>query len=395
MADVGISCVAVVLAASWLVPCDVAHAADRARLVSAVSPSNAASLNARGDKVLRVMAGKSIVVDFKNKAERVAVTDEETADVVLVSPEQILVNGLQAGETSVIVWDTLGKYSLYNVVVVEEADEQVMLEVIVAEVDRSELDRRGLDIRSMGGQFGGVTQGGGAAPLFGQHPAAAGQPPFPVSLAGGLSLAVIDFKNDIGAFLKASVDDNLAHILAEPKLLARSGQTASFLSGGEIPIVITQDLQTSIDFKEFGTKVEFVPYVGVDGSIDLQVFAEVSQPDFSQGVELFGFTVPAFASRRAETNVRLTDGQSLVIAGLLKETESEFESKVPLLGDIPIFGLLFRRSENRLQNTELVMVVKPHVVKRVGQNQAKAAALGKDYQQALDLIKDKVVGRQE
>jgi Flp pilus assembly secretin CpaC len=234
-----------------------------------------------------------------------------------------------------------------------------------------------------------LSQAGGAAPVFGQHAPQTNQPPFPVSLGSGLSLAVVDFRNDIAGFIKATNDDNVARILAEPKLLARSGEKASFLSGGEIPILISEDQQTSVSYKEFGVKVEFVPTVTIDGTIDLDVFAEVSEPDFSQGVELFGFTVPAFVSRRAQTSVSLSSGRSLVIAGLLKTSERDFTSKVPILGSVPILGAFFRRSEKEKFETELIMVVKPVLLGPDGQDASAAASQGDG---AVDFIRKKTEG---
>ncbi len=109
---------------------------------------------------------------------------------------------------------------------------------------------------------------------------------------------------------------NMAKILAQPRLLANTGEKAKFLSGGEIPIVIAQALNTSIVFKEFGTKVTFVPTVVGINDIELLVQPEVSEPDYAHGVQLFGFQVPAFVTRRAETQVRIRDNQTLIVAAI-------------------------------------------------------------------------------
>ncbi len=381
--------VSVLVSAALLLTSGAPVSAGDAALVSRVSPVKAAYRNGDGDKVLHVMAGKTVVLDFRDRASRVAVANKDVADVVIATPEQLLVNGISAGETSLVAWSDKGNYSVYNIVVTEQAREQVMLEITVAEVNKAELEKRGIDIRAMGGQFGALSQAGGAAPVFGQHAPQANQPPFPVSLGSGLSLAVVDFQNDIAGFIKATNDDNVARILAEPKLLARSGEKASFLSGGEIPILISEDQQTSVSYKEFGVKVDFVPSVAIDGTIDLDVFAEVSEPDFSQGVELFGFTVPAFVSRRAQTNVSLSSGRSLVIAGLLKTSERDFTSKVPVLGSVPILGAFFRRSEKEKFETELIMVVKPVLLGSDGEDGSAAVSQGDG---AVDFIRNKTEG---
>jgi pilus assembly protein CpaC len=127
----------------------------------------------------------------------------------------------------------------------------------------------------------------------------------------------------------------LAKILAEPMLIAASGEQAKFLSGGEIPIVIAQALNTSIVFKQFGTSVVFVPTVIDEDEIELRVSPEYSQPDFTQGVSMFGFTVPAFVTRRAQTLVRMKENQTLIIAGLMLDNIQSVVQKTPYLATCP------------------------------------------------------------
>src|SRR5260370_29278226 len=156
---------------------------------------------------------------------------------------------------------------------------------------------------------------------------------------------------------------NLAKILAQPHLLANSGEEAKFLSGGEIPIVIAQALNTSIVFKQFGTSVEFVPTVVGRNDIQLLVKPEVSEPDFAHGVQLFGFNVPAFVTRRAETMVQLKDNQTLIIAGLILHDKKTNIDKVPYLGDIKFLGGLFRTTSYTNTATDLVISVTPQIVR--------------------------------
>jgi pilus assembly protein CpaC len=146
-------------------------------------------------------------------------------------------------------------------------------------------------------------------------------------------------------------------------LIANSGNKAKFLSGGEIPIVVTQALTTTIVFKQYGTSVVFLPTVVGGRDIDLLVRPEVSKPDYTQGVQLFGFTVPAFVTRRAETRVRLRDNQTLIIAGLILDDSRSTVKKVPYLGDIPYAGALFRQTYWQHAKTELVMSVTPELVR--------------------------------
>jgi len=318
--------------------------------------------NKSHDGIMRVLAGKSLVLDLQRTAKRVSVANPEVAEVLIISPEQVMVNGLKNGETSIIIWDNNGNYRMNTLVVGDQLSDQVMLDVTVAEINRTAAERHGVDIRATGGQFGTITQFGNAAPVGGSFPPRTGEPLFPFGLDSGISWAVVDFKNDIAAFFEQIQKEDLGRILAEPKLLARSGKEANFLSGGEIPIVVTQQQNTTIEFKEFGTKIKFVPEVREDGTIDLKVQSEVSEPDFPNGVDLFGFRVPAFITRRVDTDVTLRSQESLVIAGLVKETKQEIESKLPFAGDIPFLGYLFRSTEFKKDLLELIIVVRPKIV---------------------------------
>ncbi len=318
-----------------------------------------------GANILRVLAGKSLILDLKADAKRVSVADPEVAEVLIISPRQVMVNGLAEGETSIIAWDRSGNYTMYSLISGTALQDQVMLEVTVAEINRTAMEKHGMDFRSFGGQFGVVSNYGDGASLQGTNPPAPGQALFPFGLDGGLSWAVVDTKNNIAAMFQQIQDENLGRILAEPKLLTRSGKEANFLSGGEIPIVVTQEDDTSIEFKEFGTRIKFIPRVREDGKIDLDVAAEVSEPDFAAGVQLFGFTVPAFVTRRVDTEVSLDDGQSLIVAGLIKETKQELESKMPFIGDVPFLGYFFRSTEYQNEVLELIVVIRPRLVRAI------------------------------
>jgi pilus assembly protein CpaC len=170
----------------------------------------------------------------------------------------------------------------------------------------------------------------------------------------------------ISYFVEAAVDNNLAKILAKPTLISRSGQTASVLIGGEVPIPVAQGGafgSITVLFKSFGIAVEFTPTVLGPERIHLEVAPEVSEPDFTLGTEVGGFTTPGFVTRRASTSVELGDGQSFAIAGLLKDNTTEFVEKYPFLGDVPVLGALFRSSDYRREETELVILVTPHLVR--------------------------------
>lgn len=171
---------------------------------------------------------------------------------------------------------------------------------------------------------------------------------------------------DILSALDLAETEGLATTLAQPNLTALSGETASFLAGGEIPIPVSQALGTvTVEYKQFGISLAFSPIVLSDGRISLRVAPEVSQLSEAGSVRQNGFTVPSFTTRRAETTLELGSGQSFVLGGLLSQSTSNSVDKAPFLGDIPILGALFRSTSYRKQKTELVIVVTPYLVRPV------------------------------
>jgi len=181
---------------------------------------------------------------------------------------------------------------------------------------------------------------------------------------------------DISAIIKALVDRNLAQILAEPNLLAVSGKEASFLAGGEIPIPIAQGgvggtLTFTILWKEFGVRLRFVADVLNNQLIHMKVAPEVSSLDYTNGVSLPGSSkpIPAISTRRAETEIELLNGQSFAIAGLIDNRLMESAAKIPGLGDIPILGWLFKSKAYQRNNSELLVLVTPQLVKPLNPDQ--------------------------
>jgi pilus assembly protein CpaC len=173
-------------------------------------------------------------------------------------------------------------------------------------------------------------------------------------------------------FFDALKQNGLGRILAEPNLVTTSGQEASFLAGGEYPIPVPQQFQTiTIEYKKFGVGLNFTPTVLDDNMIAMKVSPEVSELDFSQTVVVGSYVVPALRVRRMSTHVELKDGQTFAIAGLLYDNSRNIINKFPLLGSIPILGTLFRSSQFQKAQTELVVLVTPHVVKPMAQGTAK------------------------
>jgi pilus assembly protein CpaC len=245
--------------------------------------------------------------------------------------------------------------------------QQVMLEVRVAEMQKSLLKRLGVNFNAVNGGEFGINKLGGLTELAkGGQGNLGGSGPFSTFVSPAVNAL---FRFDIGnttwtAFIDALKSDGLVKVLAEPTLISLSGEKASFNAGGEYPIPVPQGLGTvAIEYKEYGVGLDFTPTVLEDNKIHINVAPTVSELDFSSAIQFSGFTVPGLNTRRAETVVELDDGQSFAIAGLMKETSRDVLQKYPLLGDLPILGALFRSREFQKNETELVIVATPRLVK--------------------------------
>jgi pilus assembly protein CpaC len=248
--------------------------------------------------------------------------------------------------------------------------QQVMLEVRVAEMQRSLIRRLGINFNYLteSGKFG-ISKLSGLTDLAtsGSESNIATQgAPFGIVVSPAVNALFRFGWNGASwtGFIDALKSDGLVKILAEPTLIALSGQKADFLAGGEYPIPIPQGLGTvAIEYKQFGVSLSFSPTVLADNKINIKVAPSVSELDFSNAVQYSGFVVPALTTRSAETVVELADGQSFAIAGLLRDTVRDAIDKFPLLGDIPILGALFRSRAFQKNETELVIIATPHLVK--------------------------------
>jgi pilus assembly protein CpaC len=170
---------------------------------------------------------------------------------------------------------------------------------------------------------------------------------------------------DLNGVIDALETEGFLSILAEPNLTALSGETASFLAGGEFPIPVPDEGDISIEFKEFGVGLSFTPRVTSAGHINLQVSPEVSQLSNNGAISINGISVPALTTRKASTTVELASGQSFAIAGLLQSSMTQDTEKFPILGDIPILGALFTSDRYQRKETELVIIVTPYIVRPV------------------------------
>jgi pilus assembly protein CpaC len=249
---------------------------------------------------------------------------------------------------------------------------QVNLQVRIVEMSRSVSRSLGVNWQAMGTLGSFVTNYGLAATGVG----AAG------------AIARIGSSN-VNGVIDALAQDNLARVLAEPNLTVISGEAGSFLVGGEFPIpVAQQNNTTTIEFKKYGVALRFVPTVLSDGRINLHVSPEVSQLSQQGAVQLSAsnssISIPALSVRRAETSVELGSGQTFALAGLLQDSVAVSGNGVPILGDVPILGSLFRSSGFQRQETELVILVTPYVV-RPSSTQEALHVPGEGYKAPNDL----------
>jgi pilus assembly protein CpaC len=367
-------------------------------------------------------AGRSTVLPTEFDITRIAVTNPAVADAIVVQPREILIDGKAPGTVSLIVWGAAHRRQLdlvvepgvtnlqqqfqalfpgedirvnhndeavilsgrvsSNAVMLKageiaqnssaksrvvnllqlpggQSSQQVMLQVRFAEVNRRAMQELGVNFfmgpnaqtdwggRSTTQQF--------AAPAFDEGK---------TTFSDFLNLFVFNTKYNAGVVIRALQQKGYFQSLAEPNLIAYNGQEASFLAGGEFPVPVVQGITNAvtIEWKEFGVRLKFTPTIAGD-TIRLKVEPEVSSLDFNNGITLQGFRIPSLIARRAATDVELRDGQSFAIAGLLHNTTQEDGSAVPILSAIPIVGNLFKSKADRKEQTELMVLITPQLVR--------------------------------
>jgi pilus assembly protein CpaC len=372
-------------------------------------------------------SGRSTIVETAFDITRIAVTNPAVADAVVVRPREILVDGKGPGTVSLIVWGGSGrshydvvveppvaaleqqlqqlfpndriqvmvsadavvlsgqvsstqtmlraaevarattpKVNVINMLQVPGASDsqQVMLQVRFAEVDRRALMEVGASfftgIAGAHGWTGRTTTQQFATPSFDYQEGG-------LVFSDFLNLFLFNSKENIGGVIRALKQSGSFQSLAEPNLIAYNGKEASFLAGGEFPVPIVQGgglggAAVSISYKEFGVRLNFTPTIAGD-LIRLHVRPEVSTLDFSNGVLMDGFRIPALSTRRAETEVELRDGQSFAIAGLINNQAQLDKTAIPILGSLPIIGHLFKSKADRKERTELLVIVTPRLVR--------------------------------
>lgn len=365
---------------------------------------------------LDITIGRSNLVNLTAPVSRISVGNPAVADVILTSPSQVYVLGKTLGSTNVMLWDRSGRtvavidvnvsreFGALNseirklvankgsvrvrpvgdAVVLEgrvsdsrlaarvsdlaealagkkvinmlavDGVHQVMLEVKIAEIRRDLADKLGIDLSwtISGGITSTIVQSSAFSGLLTQ---------LTLGNRSGTRSVTID----------AEKKDDLVKILAEPNIVAMSGQEGSFLAGGEIMIPVTSAQgTTTLETKEFGVGLRFTPTVLEDGRISLRVFPEVTDVPAVSNIGESGSAYLTLSTRRASTTVELRDGQSLAIGGLLQNDIRETVRRLPILGEIPILGVLFRSSEFINNKTELMIVVTPRLIKPLAANYA-------------------------
>ncbi len=287
------------------------------------------------------------------------------------------VNDLNSSTRAVQIASTAGKVVNLLNVQVPKSDPQILLKVRFLSVDRSKALSLGINLFNLGlgNAVGGVTTGQFSPPTITGGTASSSS-----SGSGGVagSGGSASFSNELnilaffpglgaGADIEAMESTGIAQTLAEPNVMATNGKEASFLAGGEFPYPVVSGTSggtaaVSIEFKEYGIRLNFIPTITPRGTIRLQVAPEVSALDYTDEVEISGFEVPGITSRKVNTEVELMDGQSFMIGGLLDKTLSDTFQKIPFLGSIPVLGKLFQSESKTKNDTELIVIVTPEVV---------------------------------
>lgn len=384
---------------------------------------------------VNVLVGQSRVINFDKPVGRFSVSNPEIAEAVLVTPNQVLVNGKTFGQVNFIAWEQSGvEYLIFDVYVrvnlslidsqiralfpkddirlsqangsvvlsgsvsdsktssqvesiVEAAGfktvnmmaspvknmSQVQLQVRVAEVSRNRMRDVGTSYAYQGSPGVNTYLNSGTGPSSLREPAVTPGG----ALLGALSsstLNVLIGSGNMLSMLRLMQQQGALRALAEPNMIAMDGQEASFLAGGEFPVPIIQsaDNKTGVSiavlFKEYGVRLKFKPTIIDEDHIRLELEPEVSTIDFANGIKVDNFVIPALRTRRAKTAVELRDGQSFALAGLLDNNEVRSLSKVPVLGDMPILGALFKSKSFQKNETELMFIVTATLVKPVNRD---------------------------
>ncbi|HKY82014.1 MAG TPA: pilus assembly protein N-terminal domain-containing protein [Sphingobium sp.] len=335
-------------------------------LLATASPASAQPLSVQGKRTL----------SYPRPIGRVELSRDNIIAVTAPTARSLSITGIGAGDVTVSVFAQDGAAMAETTITVAAdssltgpklvAGEQVVaVDVQFAAVSSSTLKALGFNFAKLSGDLQGAVISPNS--LNSASFASGGSTidaSAPIQNAFNLFLSAPN--RGINAVLSALSANGLSELLAQPTLLVRSGEQASFLAGGEIPVPVPQASGTgnaiSIQYKEFGVRLSVTPFVLSKDHIVLKLAPEVSELDYASGVQLQGYVVPGLRRRSAETTVELGSGQSFVIAGLSYSSQSVTQDKTPLLGDIPVLGAFFRRQQKQKERQELVIVATPRLV---------------------------------
>jgi pilus assembly protein CpaC len=345
---------------------------------------------------IAVEAGSQSVIVPPSPVRRAAVADPAIADVEIVNPSEVLVIGKHPGATDLALWvDGARQPARYSVTVgaaslgrPSEQSAQVQIDTRIVELSRRGLRQAGINFTRVSnnsaiavsppGTLSGISGGGGTGFLL---DSASGFLP----MSQAFNLVYGNAGENLLVTVSVLEQNGLAHTLAEPSLVALSGQSASFLAGGELPIPVSQSSgnggnSITIEYKPFGIRLMVTPTVLANDRIALKVAPEVSELDFSSSVDTGGVTVPGLRTRRADTAIELASGESFAISGLVSQQLNSNVDKIPGLGDLPILGAFFKTTRFEREDRELLMIVSPHLVKPLAQGASKLPLPGEEYQ---------------
>ncbi|MDT9630404.1 type II and III secretion system protein family protein [Pseudomonas sp. JV449] len=308
---------------------------------------------------------------------RLAIGDPKIADVRVNGDRHFLLTGVASGATSLMVWTACTKAPRQSMVFVKGKatsaltslsrppsedpllPSQVQTDIRFVEVSRTKLKEASTQFLGLSNNFF-LGSPNLLSPAEGVFKLPVSAESFNVGFGGGR----------VKAMINALESSGFAYTLARPSLVALSGQSATFLAGGEVPIPVPSagSDTISIEYKEFGIRLTLTPTVIDRNRITLKVAPEVSELDYSNAVQIQGIQVPALTVRRTDTSVSLADGESFVISGLISTNNRSSISKFPGLGDIPVLGAFFRDTNIRREEKELLMIVTPHLVQPLAAN---------------------------
>ena len=346
----------------------------------ALAASNNCAALGQLPSVLEVAQGAQQALDSPVSITRIAVGDPAVADVLANGSNAFLLTGVAPGTTSLMVWTACSKAPRQSMVFVKgkaatgytsaslppSADptlpSQVQTDIRFVEVNRTKMQEASTQIFGMGKDFLFGSPGSfisSAENIITGGPVANGKY-FNIGFGGGR----------VKAMINALEGSGFAYTLARPSLVALSGQSATFLAGGEVPIPVPSSGSdnVSIEYKEFGIRLTLTPTVVGRDRIMLKVAPEVSELDYTNAVNIAGTLVPGLNVRRTDTSISLADGESFVISGLISSRNSAQVNKFPGLGDIPVLGAFFRDSNTTSEEKELLMIVTPHLVQPLAAN---------------------------